>query len=293
MHRLILHNDAIRDASDKLTSPGQVGLMNGWGVFSTLRIADGVPFAFERHWARMRKDAQLMHVPFPDDAEAFRSRLLELIEANGAFNSTLRVAVVRNHGGPFEGPSVDRPYDVIAFTTALTDWPASVALAMKADARHAKSEFAGTKILSWSFNLTWNEQAHQRGFDEAVLLNERGEVSECTSANLFAIEGSHVWTPPLSAGCLPGVTRAILLQEIRVPGISIAEKTLLPADLERADRVFITSSTRDLLPVREIETLRVRTEGESVLHGLQQAFITNRNNYVAEKASVVIHLNQH
>jgi len=240
----------------------------------------------------MRKDAQLMHVPFPDDPEAFRSRLLELIEANGAYNSTLRVAVVRNQGGPFEGPAMDRPYDVIAFTTGLTDWPATVALAMKADARHAKSEFAGTKILSWSFNLTWNEQAHERGFDEVVLLNERGEVAECTSANLFTIEGSHVWTPPLSSGCLPGVTRAILLEEIRVPGIAIGEKTLLPGDLEQADRVFITSTTRDVLPVREIETLRVRQEGEAVLNALQEAFTTNRNNYVAKKDNVVIHLSQ-
>jgi branched-chain amino acid aminotransferase len=286
MHRLILHNDAIRDAGDKSTSAGQVGLMNGWGVFSTLRIADGVPFAFERHWARMHKDAQLMHVPFPDDPDAFRAKLLQLVEANGAMNSTLRVAVVRNQGGPFEGPAMDRKYDIIAFTTDLTDWPASVALAIKADARHAKSEFAGTKILSWSFNLTWNEQARERGFDEVVLLNERGEVSECTSANLFVIEGSHVWTPPISSGCLPGITRAILLEDIKVPGVNIGEKTLMPADLERADRIFITSSTRDVLPVREIETLHVRQEGERVLAALQEGFSTNRNSYVAKKLAL-------
>jgi len=260
--------------------------MNGWGVFSTLRIADGVPFAFERHWARMHKDAQLMHVPFPDDPDAFRAKLLQLVEANGAMNSTLRVAVVRNQGGPFEGPAMDRKYDIIAFTTDLTDWPASVALAIKAHARHAKSEFAGTKILSWSFNLTWNEQARERGFDEVVLLNERGEVSECTSANLFVIEGSHVWTPPISSGCLPGITRAILLEDIKVPGVNIGEKTLMPADLERADRIFITSSTRDVLPVREIETLHVRQEGERVLAALQEGFSTNRNSYVAKKLAL-------
>lgn len=293
MHRLILHNDAICDAGEKLTSPGQVGLLNGWGVFSTLRIADGVPFAFERHWARMRRDAQKMHVPFPDDAGSFRDGLMRLVEANGAENATLRVVVVRNQGGPFEGPAIDRKYDLIAFTTGLTAWPASVALALKPDARHAKSEFAGTKILSWSFNLTWNEEAHNRGFDEVVLLNERGEVSECTSANIFAIEGNQVWTPPLSSGCLPGVTRAILLEEIQVPGIHIGEKTLLPADLEKADRVFITSTTRDVLPVREIETVRVQQGGESVLTALQQAFTANRNDYIAERAGLVISSKKH
>ena len=82
-----------------------------------------------------------------------------------------------------------------------------------------------------------------------VLLNERGEVAECTSANLFIANGGQVYTPPLGSGCLPGITREVLLGEIHVPGITVEEKTLLPADLESADEVFITSTTRDLLPV--------------------------------------------
>ncbi len=196
MHRRILHNDEIRDAGEKSTSPGQVGLLNGWGVFSTIRVADGVLFAFERHWERMKRDARLMRVPFPTEAVWMESRLRNLVEANDARNATLRVVVVRNHGGPYEAPGIDREFDLIGFTTDLVEWPETVSLAMKADSRHAKSEFAGTKVLSWAFNLAWNEQAHDRGFDEVVLLNERGEVSECTSANIFVIEGERVWTPP-------------------------------------------------------------------------------------------------
>ena len=90
---------------------------------------------------------------------------------------------------------------------------------MSANARHAACQFAGTKILSWAMNLTWLESAQARGFDEVILLNERGEVAECTSANIFIANGSQVWTPPLSSGCLPGITREVLLGEIRVPGI--------------------------------------------------------------------------
>ncbi len=92
-------------------------------------------------------------------------------------------------------------------------------------------------------------------------MNERGEVSECTSANIFAATGGQVSTPPLNSGCLPGVTRELLLDVVRVPGISVVERTLTPADLERADQVFITSTTRDLLPVVDIEGLSVRTGG--------------------------------
>ncbi len=284
MHRLILHNDDICDAGEKVTAPGQVGMLNGWGVFSTLRVSKGELFAFERHWARMKRDAAVMHVPFPAEPAWMRSRLLKLVEANTAREATIRVVVVRNHGGPFEGPGLLRDFDLIAFTTELTEWPHSVSLALKPDARHAKCEFAGTKILSWSHNLTWNEQAHERGFDEVVLLNERGEVSECTSANIFVIEGDRVWTPPLSAGCLPGVTRALLLEELRLPGIIVGEKTLLPADLERADQVFITSSTRDALPVSAIESLHVRTEGQAAMEALRAAFAAFRQQYCVGSA---------
>ncbi len=282
MHSLIVHNDEIRDVRETSLSPGQVGFLNGWGVFSTLRVDHGVLFAFERHWARMQRDAKLLHVPFPAEPDWMRGRLLKLVEANRAENATLRVVVVRNQGGPYTAPGIHREFDLIAFTTDLTEWPDSVSLGIKPHARHAKSEFSGAKILSWSFNLTWNEEAHQRGFDEMLLLNERGEIAECTSANLFAIEGKRVWTPPLDSGCLPGVTRAILLEEIQLPEITIREATLDPADLERMDRVLITSTTRDLLPVKAIETLRLGSGGQEVLETLQAALRTYRQDYIAK-----------
>lgn len=279
MHRQILYNDEIRDSGDKTVSPGQVGFLNGWGVFSTLRVTDGVLFAYERHWARMTRDAKLMRVPFPEDPEWLRQRLLRLVEANQAANATLRVAVVRNHGGPYDS-GVERAFDLIGFTTDFVQWRDSVRLDLKPHARHAACEFAGTKVLSWSHNLTWNEQARERGFDEVVLLNERGEVSECTSANIFAVQRDQVLTPPLSSGCLPGITRALLLEEVRVPGLTIREQTLTPSDLEQASGVFITSSTRDILPVQEVHGLRLRQEAESVTRELKYGLVQYRDAYV-------------
>src|SRR5262249_52677476 len=159
-----------------------VGLLSGWGVFSTLRIADGVLFAFERHWARLTRDAAAFHVPLPDDAEKVRRHLLELVEKNGAQNSTLRIAIVRNGGGMWGDSKPNLPGDVIALTADSKDWGTGVKLAYQTNARHAACPFAGTKILSWAMNLTWLESAQGRGFDEVILLNERGEVAECTSA---------------------------------------------------------------------------------------------------------------
>jgi branched-chain amino acid aminotransferase len=283
MHRFVLHNDEVHDAQVKDASPGQVGLMNGWGVFSTMRVAGGVLFAFERHWARMRRDAQRLRVPFPAEPEYLESRLLHLVEANQALDATLRVVVVRNHGGPWEGPGIARDFDVIAFTTGLNDWGDSVRLAVKPHARHAQNEFSGAKIMSWALNLAWYEEAHERGFDEVVLLNERGEVCECTSANIFVAQDGRVLTPPLSAGCLPGVTRELLLEDIHVGGISVHEQTLLPQDLEQADGVFITSTTRDLLPVSFVEGLRIK-EDNSAMGLLREALVQYREEYVRNKA---------
>jgi branched-chain amino acid aminotransferase len=178
MHRSLLHNDDIVDAHQNTLSAGQVGLLNGWGVFTTMRVAEGVLFAFERHWDRMQRDAAKLHVPFPADPAWLKTRLLRLVEANSAFDATLRVAIVRNRGGLYEGPDLTRAFDLIAFTTGRNDWGSSARLAVKPHGRHAQSEFAGTKMLSWAQNLTWYEEAHQRGFDEVVLLNERGEVSQ-------------------------------------------------------------------------------------------------------------------
>jgi branched-chain amino acid aminotransferase len=231
----------------------------------------------------MHADAERMHIPFDFSAEELESLLLSLVEANRAHNATLRVAVVRNHGGLFEAPNLTRNADLIAFTADLGAWGNGVKLSYKANARYGASPFAGAKITSWAQNLTWYEEAHQLGFDEFVLLNEEGQVSECTSANIFVISEDQVWTPPLqTSGCLPGITRALLLEEIDAGPLTISERELTPADLENADQVFITSTTRDLLPVLEIDHEPLQ-QAPQLLSALQRAFLSYRAAYVSHR----------
>jgi len=266
-------------------SPGQVGFLNGWGVFSTLRVSEGLLFAYERHFARLRHDAELLKVPFTISQEDLRDALLSLVEANGVTEGVLRVAIARNRGGLFEAPGLELDCDVVAFTAELRQWGSAAHLSYLPNGRFGASPFAGTKSMSWGQNLTLYERAHELGFDELVLLNEHGEVSECTSANVFAIQGNRVFTPPLrTSGCLPGVTRAILLEEIRLRGIEIWERELTPSSLEESDMVFITSTTRDLLPVATLDRLALHTTND-VFEQLRSAYLEYRSAYLASALS--------
>ena len=285
IHRMILHNGRLCSATENILAPGQLGLLAGWGVFTTIRVADNVLFAWERHWSRMKRDAELMHVPMPADPAALQRDLIRLAEANNSPNCTLRLVIIRNGGGLWQGPPRGTECDVVAMTTELKDWGDSVRLAVQPYGRYAANEFAGTKINSWAMNLTWLESAQRKGFDEAILLNERHEVSELTSANIFIAKGSEVWTPPLSSGCLPGVTRELLLSpEVHIPGFTVRERTIMLDELFEADEVFITSSTRDLLAVREIDGRTVRHEGNA-MESLRTAFRAYLASYVRDHAA--------
>ena len=266
IHRLVLHNRDLIPSDAPVLRTGQIGLFTGWGVFTTLRIYRGVPFAFERHWARMSRDAALLHVDLPPGPGDLRSLLLKLVAANACPEAKMRVNVIRNHGGIFEGPSVGRPSDLIAFTADLGDEPTSVRLALQSEGRHARSPFAGTKSASWAQNLTLFETAQRQGMADSLLLNERGEVSECTSANIFAVRSGVTYTPPLSSGPLPGVTREVMLEEL---GEGVQERVLTLPDLYEADEVFITSSTRELVPVRQIGGQDLRPSDWPVMRRLR------------------------
>ncbi|HEX4137466.1 MAG TPA: aminotransferase class IV [Bryobacteraceae bacterium] len=286
MHRYYLHNGNIRETTEAGLFPGQLGLLSGWGVFTTLRVADGALFAWERHWARMSRDAQMLNVEMPANLNNVERDLIRLIEANHAESSTLRLVVVRNTGGFWEGPSTGRASDTIALTAASRQWGDSVRLAIQPNSRYAACDFTRAKVLTWGHNLRWYERAHEQGFDEVILLNEFGRVAECTSANVFAVFGQEVLTPPIGEGCLPGITREVLL-EIRVPGISVVERALSIEDLYRADEVFITSTTRGLLPVREIAG-RVLTERSAVRGPLLRAFDAVVVQDIARRKNVTV-----
>ncbi len=249
LHDLVLYNERFVSTREPVLPLGHVGLFTGWGVFTTLRVYEGIPFAFERHWERLDRDAALLNVTMPPDREALRRSLVELARRNRCPEAKMRLNIVRSLPRLWESSESDPESDVVVFTAGLDPAPKTAALSLQADGRHTGSRFAGTKTLSWAHNLTLFEKAAGSGFTDMLLLNERGEVSECTSANVFAVRDGVTVTPFLASGALPGVTRQVILGELGEP---IEEAVLSESDLLGADEVFITSSTREIVPVVRI-----------------------------------------
>jgi branched-chain amino acid aminotransferase len=252
MDRLILHNDRITPIEEIRLSPGQAGLLTGLGVFTTLRLYHGQPLRFDLHWLRMARDASRLGVPLCSDEPAVREAITRLASANGRQEGAVRLSFVKNSGGIWSPPADHPPTDLLAFTYELRAWPAVHRLRLQPMAIFAAGVYAGAKMLSWAANTAILDRARADGFDDALLLNENGQLAECTSANIFLVRDDGVLTPPLSSGCLAGVTRELLFQIAPAVGTKIIERDLTPDDLSSAHECFISSTTREVAAVGHI-----------------------------------------
>ena len=261
VHALAYYNGEILPADEIRLSPFQTGLLTGWGLFSTLRIYRGVPFAIEDHMARLAADAARLRIDLGDLLDHIPAALRGLVERNRALESMARVYCIRNRGGLLDTPG-RRPTDLLVFSAELRDWGSAARLRIQPHGRHAQAPLAATKTLTWSHNLVLLEAANQAGFDDVLLLNERGEVSECTAANIFAVREGRLETPPLaSSGALPGISRRHLLAACARAGRPVVERVLLPHDLFSADEVFICSTTREVQAVVRLDDRDVSGPG--------------------------------
>jgi branched-chain amino acid aminotransferase len=284
IHRYVFHNDQLIPVEKTRWSPGQAGLICGWGLFTTVRIVRGEAFAYERHWRRLEKDSALTRLPLAYSGTKVRLHLQEVIRANKVQDGCARIYLVWNTVGGWKSDEAMPDVDLVITTAGLPHFPDLVRLAIREHGRHAASALAGVKTISWLTSVWAAAEAQREGYDEVLLLNERGEVSECTATNIFAVKGDKVLTPPLSSGCLEGVTRGVLMEVAADAGTSVAEETLHLEDLYSADEAFVTSTNRNVIGVKEIA-------GHTVANGqtgpltkkLDEVFEAYVNDYVERR----------
>jgi len=196
-----------------------------------------------------------------------------------------RIYAIYNQVGFWRSAENFPRVDLLLCSADLPSYREPSRLGLREFGRYAASPLAGVKVLSWLDNV-WNYyEAQQAGFDEVVLLNERGEVAECTAANIFCVRGGRVTTPPLNSGCLSGITRSVLLEIGASVGVEVKEAVLRPDDLYAADEVFISSTNRSMLGVSEINGHQIATAPGPVTLKMENAFGEYVKRYIAGKSA--------
>lgn len=245
-------DDSLVDAADARISVLDHGFTVGDGVFETILVRDGVPFALTRHLARLQRSMAGLGIDGPS-SERVRDAVEAVVSGSGVGTAFSRLRITVTSGaGPFGSDRGDAAPTLVVTLAEAAAWPATTSLATVPWARNERSAIAGLKTTSYAENAIALAAAKSRGASEAVLADTRGRLSECTGSNVFVVVDGVVSTPSLDTGCLAGVTRELVLEW----GGAVAEmrEALLPYDVLRtADEVFITSSTRDVHPVTRID----------------------------------------
>ena len=219
------------------------------GVFETLKATPAGAFALTRHLRRLRDSSLVMGLPEPD-ADVIRSAVTDVLaDAALAADEVGRLRITYTAGAGPLGSDRGHAEPTLVIALARTQpWPDTTTLATVPWTRNERSAVAGVKSTSYAENVVALARAHYSGASEAVLANSRDELCEGTGSNVFVVLDGQLVTPPLSSGCLAGITRELVLEWFG------AEERVVPyAALFEADEVMITSSTRDVHPVVRVD----------------------------------------
>src|SRR5215211_1684855 len=236
----------LADPATAAVSAFDHGLTVGDGVFETLRVYGGTPFALRRHLDRLARSATGLTLPVPDRAVLARA-CTEVVAASGLGDARLRLTVTGGPG-PLGSPRGGGPPTVVAAVAPLAPVSSLAAVAIAPWPRNERGPLAGLKTTSYAENVVLLAWAKERGAEEAIVADTQGRLCEGTGANVFVVHGGRLRTPTLASGCLAGVTRALVLEH------TDAEEADLPLDaLATADEAFLTSSTREVQAVGEVD----------------------------------------
>jgi len=285
-------NGRLHPADEPSISPLNRGFLYGDAVYEVWRTYHGVVFAWDEHWARLERSASSLHLPLPLAPSAMLAEIKRTSSAWRAATGSrdeiyIRLQITRG-GGPIglDPALADRPDYVILVqrlavpTEAMIQAGLKLALAVGLRRNSAATLDPAWKTGNYLNNILCLREARLRGADEVVITNLAGEITEAAVCNLAFVRGGEMLTPPLSAGILGGITRQLLLEKIApAAGVPAREATLRPADLASCEECFLTSTTRDVQPVRAVDDVEFRVGGESVAMRLKLAFAGYASDY--------------
>ena len=248
--------------------PLDLALVRGEAVFEALRVFGGRPFRLEAHLDRLAASARAIDLPLPDGLEDLAARAVAAAAGGDVVLRLICTKGPEGSGEPRRGAPVDRDRDGGPAAFAIcTDIPPSfeqerdrglrlVLLTTATDPLvRAASPWllAGVKTISYATNMAAQRTARARGADDAVLVGLGGELLEAPTASLWWRTGQTLFTPSLDLGILAGITRATLCDLAPTLGLKVLEGVYTAEDLLAADEAFLSSSTREIMPVVEVD----------------------------------------
>ncbi|SEF14126.1 aminotransferase class IV [Streptomyces sp. Ag109_O5-10] len=236
----------LQDVESARVSVFDHGLTVGDGIFETVKATGGRPFALTRHLDRLTRSARGLGLPDPDHDEVRRA-CAAVLAANPMELGRLRITYTGGHG-PLGSDRGDRGPTLVVALGETGRRADSTAVITVPWTRNERGALTGLKTTSYAENVVALARAHRHDASEALFANTVGQLCEGTGSNVFVVLDGEIHTPPVSSGCLAGITRALTAEWTG------ARETELPMDvLERADEIFLTSTLRDVQAVHRVD----------------------------------------
>ena len=233
----------------------------GCGVFSTIRVLSGLPFLWEKHWRRLADNASKIGIDLSGQSEENTRHILDKILATeGVLHGKARITFTDS--SPSRIWANDSARDTALSIIASGSQTVSAAIRITLSPYHInlRSPLLGIKSCNYLDKILSLDEAKARGFDEAIQLNERGEVTSATVANVFWLTDDVLHTPSLETGCLAGTTREFVMENIECREV---EATI--EELNSADAIFLTSAGIGVVQVAEFESRRFEKIGHAIV----------------------------
>jgi aminodeoxychorismate lyase len=275
MHPVIYLNKTMVEATKARVAPVSSAMLYGRGVFTTLAIYNSQPFLWSKHWQRLAAHANKLDIDHTGCTEKNVGEALhKLIAVNQVREGRARVILLARSGRDIwktKTPGAKKTDLLIMTGESQKLASTGMSLAVSPFRANTFSPLTGIKSLNYLEHVLSWEEAQSRDFDEAVVLNERGEIVSATTANLFWAKNGTLHTPTLSTGALAGITRECVIELANQHFIPLLEGIYEMQDLTDADEIFLTSSSLGVAPVTTFDFRRYSSEG-SITTTIAQAF---------------------
>lgn len=243
------------------------GLLYGDGVFEGLRAYGGNVFRLQEHLVRLYESAKAIWLQIPISIEAMAAAVNETLKVNGLSDAYIRLVVTRGAGSLGLDPNKTSDPQVIVIADKISLYPPEFyekglsIITASTIRNHPAALSPRIKSLNYLNNILAKIEGLQAGCIEAMMLNSKGEVAECTGDNIFLVRRGQLLTPPIDAGILEGVTREAVMESAVAAGLEVREIALTKHDVYVADECFLTGTAAEVIPVVKVDS-RVIGTGE-------------------------------